>query len=208
MCLASVVSRSESVLTFSEPVTDPTYLERFIKLDRTVRSLSSQRGAPRISIKYKPTGEEVMRNAPSTKGGARVPRRSGVGGLFAVPGLVELLADPEQIGVLDAHTRRALKTQVINALILLHKSGSSMLRVPRLTRHRQRARQAAQMSARRQRSSASKPTGSTVTIGITDSRCGTANCCASPRSGSTSTSANVAAEKSHVVPLTRRRSKH
>ena len=41
-----------------------------------------------------------MRNAPSTKGGARVPRRSGVGGLFTVPGLVELLADPEQIGVL------------------------------------------------------------------------------------------------------------
>jgi predicted DNA-binding transcriptional regulator AlpA len=61
-----------------------------------------------------------MRNRTGNLNNARVPHRSGVGGLFAVPGLAELLADPEQIGVLDAHTRRALKTQVINALILLH----------------------------------------------------------------------------------------
>ena len=61
-----------------------------------------------------------MRNRTGSLNNARVARRSGVGGLFAVPGLVELLADPEQIGVLDPHTRRALKTQVINALILLH----------------------------------------------------------------------------------------
>jgi len=60
-----------------------------------------------------------MRNAPATKGGARVPRRSGVGGPFAVPRLEELLADPDQVRVLDAHTTRALKTQAINALILL-----------------------------------------------------------------------------------------
>ena len=60
-----------------------------------------------------------MRNTPSTRGGARVPRRSGVAGPFGVPRLEELLADPEQVRVLDAHTTRALKTQAINALILL-----------------------------------------------------------------------------------------
>jgi predicted DNA-binding transcriptional regulator AlpA len=60
-----------------------------------------------------------MRNTPSTRGGARVPRRSGVAGPFAVPRLEELLADPDQVRVLDAHTTRALKTQAINALILL-----------------------------------------------------------------------------------------
>jgi predicted DNA-binding transcriptional regulator AlpA len=48
-----------------------------------------------------------------------VPRRSGVAGPFGVPRLEELLADPEQVRVLDAHTTRALKTQAINALILL-----------------------------------------------------------------------------------------
>jgi hypothetical protein len=60
-----------------------------------------------------------MRNAPSTKGGARVPCRSGVAGPFAVPRLEELLADPDQVRVLDAHTTRALMTQAISALILL-----------------------------------------------------------------------------------------
>jgi predicted DNA-binding transcriptional regulator AlpA len=60
-----------------------------------------------------------MRNTPSTRGGARMPRRSGVAGPFAVPRLEELLADPDQVRVLDAHTTRALKTQAINALILL-----------------------------------------------------------------------------------------
>jgi predicted DNA-binding transcriptional regulator AlpA len=60
-----------------------------------------------------------MRNTPSTRGGARVPRRSGVAGPFGVPRLEELLADPDQVRVLDAHTTRALKTQAISALILL-----------------------------------------------------------------------------------------
>jgi predicted DNA-binding transcriptional regulator AlpA len=60
-----------------------------------------------------------MRSTPSTRGGARVPRRSGVAGPFGVPRLEELLADPDQVRVLDAHTTRALKTQAINALILL-----------------------------------------------------------------------------------------
>jgi hypothetical protein len=60
-----------------------------------------------------------MRYAPSTKGGARLPRSLGVAGLFAVPRLEELLADPDQVRVLDAHTTRALITQAISALILL-----------------------------------------------------------------------------------------
>ena len=40
---------------------------------------------------------------------ARVPQRSGVAGLVNVPRLEELLADPEQIGVLDPQTTRVLK---------------------------------------------------------------------------------------------------
>ena len=50
----------------------------------------------------------------------RVPRRSGEGGLYTVPRLEELVADPGQIGVLDMDTARVLKTQAIAALNLLH----------------------------------------------------------------------------------------
>jgi hypothetical protein len=49
-----------------------------------------------------------MRNGSSTKGGARVPRRSGEAGLVAVPRLEELAADPSKAGVLDTHTTRKL----------------------------------------------------------------------------------------------------
>jgi len=50
----------------------------------------------------------------------RGPRGSGVAGLFIVPRLEELVADPGQIGVLDMDTARVLKTQAIAALNLLH----------------------------------------------------------------------------------------
>jgi hypothetical protein len=43
-----------------------------------------------------------------------------VAGLFIVPRLEELVADPGQIGVLDMDTARVLKTQAIAALNLLH----------------------------------------------------------------------------------------
>jgi predicted DNA-binding transcriptional regulator AlpA len=43
-----------------------------------------------------------------------------VAGLFVVPRLEELVADPGQIGVLDMNTARVLKTQAIAALNLLH----------------------------------------------------------------------------------------
>ena len=79
-----------------------------------------------------------MRNAPATKGGARVPRRSGVVGPFAVPRLEELLADPDQVRVLDAHTTRALKTQAINALILLQSHDLDAARAETDTREHQR----------------------------------------------------------------------
>ena len=61
-----------------------------------------------------------MRNATGGDGSPRVPQSSGVAGLFSVPRLEELVADPEQFRVLDAHTTRVLKTQAITALILLH----------------------------------------------------------------------------------------
>ena len=91
MCLASVGFCAESGLTFwasgslIRRISDvsPNWIELF--------ALSHpERRAARISIKYKPTGEEVMRNAPSAKGGARVPRRSGVAVLFVVPKLEEM----------------------------------------------------------------------------------------------------------------------
>ncbi len=62
-----------------------------------------------------------MRNTPSTKGGARVPRRSGVVGLHVVPKLEEVAADPGKTGVLDAHTTELLETAAIAALDALRK---------------------------------------------------------------------------------------
>ena len=50
----------------------------------------------------------------------RGPRGSGVAGLFSVPRLEELVADPGQVRVLDMDTARMLKTQAIAALNLLH----------------------------------------------------------------------------------------
>ena len=50
---------------------------------------------------------------------ARVPRRSGGEGLFEVPRLEELVADPDKVRVLDAHTTRALRKQAIVALNVL-----------------------------------------------------------------------------------------
>jgi predicted DNA-binding transcriptional regulator AlpA len=57
-----------------------------------------------------------MRNTRTTKGGARVPRRSGVAGLYVVPRLEELAVDPGIAGVLDAHTLDGLTTTAIMAL--------------------------------------------------------------------------------------------
>ncbi len=50
----------------------------------------------------------------------RGPRGSGVAGLFVVPRLEELVADPSRAGVLDAHTARVLRTQAITALNVLN----------------------------------------------------------------------------------------
>jgi len=62
-----------------------------------------------------------MRNTPSTKGGARVPRRSGVVGLHVVPKLEEVAVDPGKTGVLDAHTTELLETAAIAALSALRE---------------------------------------------------------------------------------------
>jgi predicted DNA-binding transcriptional regulator AlpA len=69
---------------------------------------------------------------------ARVPRRSGVAGPFAVPRLEELLAGPDQVRVLDAHTTRALKTQAIKALILLQSHDLDAARARTEIHERQR----------------------------------------------------------------------
>lgn len=67
----------------------------------------------------KPTG-----NSSSPFG----PRGSGVGGLFNVPRLEELVADPCQVRVLDAHTARVLRTQAIAALNVLNGHDLDMAR--------------------------------------------------------------------------------
>jgi predicted DNA-binding transcriptional regulator AlpA len=59
---------------------------------------------------------------------ARVPRRSGGAGLFEVPRLEELVADPEKVRVLDAHTTRVLSTQAIVALNVLCAHEMELLR--------------------------------------------------------------------------------
>ena len=51
-----------------------------------------------------------MRKPRSNDSSPRGPRGSGVAGLFVVPRLEELVADPGQIGVLDMDTARVIKT--------------------------------------------------------------------------------------------------
>ena len=58
---------------------------------------------------------------------ARVPRRSGGEGLFRVPGLEELVADPDTIRVLDAHTTCILRMRAIAALNLLNAHDMELL---------------------------------------------------------------------------------
>jgi hypothetical protein len=58
---------------------------------------------------------------------ARVPRRSGGEGLFRVPGLEELVADPDRVRVLDAHTTCILKMRAIAALNLLNAHDMELL---------------------------------------------------------------------------------
>jgi predicted DNA-binding transcriptional regulator AlpA len=60
-----------------------------------------------------------MRKPPADIG-SRQGQESGIPELFAVPRLEELVANPDKIGVLDGRTARALKTQAIAALNLLH----------------------------------------------------------------------------------------
>ena len=59
---------------------------------------------------------------------ARVPRRSGGVGLFEVPRLEELVADPDKVGVLDAYATWALRAQAIAALNLLNAHELRLLR--------------------------------------------------------------------------------
>jgi predicted DNA-binding transcriptional regulator AlpA len=61
-----------------------------------------------------------MRKLPADIGSRQRSHESGMPELFAVPRLEELVANPDKIEVLDIKTARALKTQAIAALNLLH----------------------------------------------------------------------------------------
>ncbi len=79
-----------------------------------------------------------MRKPRGNGSSPRGPRGSSVAGLFVVPRLEELVADPEQFGVLDAHTTRVLKTQAITALILLHSRDLDAARAETVVHTQQR----------------------------------------------------------------------
>jgi len=58
---------------------------------------------------------------PTGNGGSPLgPQGFGAAGLFSVPRLEELVADPCQVRVLDVHTARVLRTQAIAALNVLN----------------------------------------------------------------------------------------
>jgi hypothetical protein len=59
-----------------------------------------------------------MRNSTGGDGFPRVPRRSGVAGLYAVPVLVELAVDPDT-GVPNERTARVLRSKELNASVPL-----------------------------------------------------------------------------------------
>ncbi len=61
-----------------------------------------------------------MRNRTGKINKARVPQRSGVAGLYVVPKLEELVADPATTRVLDPHTADVLETTALMALNALH----------------------------------------------------------------------------------------
>ena len=58
-----------------------------------------------------------MRNTTGPKGGARVPRRSGMAELFVVPKLEEVAAQDGVADALDAHTTELLETTAIEVLM-------------------------------------------------------------------------------------------
>ena len=60
-----------------------------------------------------------MRNTTGGDGSPRVPRRSGVGGLYAVPVLVELAVDPGDTGVPNERTARVFRSKELNASVPL-----------------------------------------------------------------------------------------
>jgi predicted DNA-binding transcriptional regulator AlpA len=90
-------------------------------LDRPAEILTFREESPPLSINPSiPTGEVVMRGRTGNFNNARVPQKSGVAGPFVVPRLEELVADPDQVRVLDAHTTRGLRTRALAALNVLN----------------------------------------------------------------------------------------
>jgi hypothetical protein len=131
-----------------------------------------------------------------------------VAGLFVVPKVEELVADPGQIGVLDIDTARVLKTQAIAALNLLH--GYDLERARTLVdghglQRRDRLLNVAEAAVKL----GVKPDWLYIAITkVCPSQCGMAGYCASPNWGLRITSADGSVERSETVPSTRRRKTH
>jgi len=80
-----------------------------------------------------------MRKPKGDGGSPLGPRGLGAAGLFIVPRLEELVADPWQVSVLDAHTARVLRTQAIAALNVLNGHDLDITRAE-IEGHRQQLR--------------------------------------------------------------------
>ena len=80
-----------------------------------------------------------MRKPKGNGGSPLGPRGFGAAGLSIVPRLEELVADPWQVSMLDAHTARVLRTQAIAALIVLNGHDLDITRAE-IEGHRQQQR--------------------------------------------------------------------
>ena len=58
-----------------------------------------------------------MRKPRGNDSSPRGPRGSGVAGLFVVPRLEELVADPSKAGVLDTRTARIIATKALGVFV-------------------------------------------------------------------------------------------
>jgi uncharacterized protein YjiS (DUF1127 family) len=94
-------------------------------MDRTAAFFCG--GEPPRDLVNLPTGEMKRTEHDGSKS-RPVPRKSGRAGLYEVPRLEELVAEPDRVRVLDAYATWALRAQAIAALNLLNAHDLRLLR--------------------------------------------------------------------------------
>jgi hypothetical protein len=134
---------------------------------------------------------------------ARVPRRSGGEGLFRVPRLEELVADPDRIRVLDAHTTCILRMRAIAALNLLNAHDMELLWRERGTVLERRGERLLRVKEAAKKFWSPRIGFTAITRSLA-SQCGTAGYCGFRSSESSSTSESDVVEIASAESLTRR----